>query len=54
MVPGYPPTVELENLVLVPWVDDGRCKGGAQCRARLAYSMRATGIKAAGLVPAQS
>ena len=47
-VPGYPPAVALEGLVLVPWVDDGRCKGGPSCRARLAYSMRAT-----GLVPAE-
>jgi hypothetical protein len=53
-VPGYPPAVELEGLVLVPWVDDQRCKGGPQCRARLAYSMRATGIRPAGGLPAQS
>ncbi len=46
-VPGYPPAIELEGLVLVPWVDDGRCKGGGPCRARLAYSMRATGMKPA-------
>jgi hypothetical protein len=48
-VPGYPPAVELENLVLVPWVDDSKCKAGGTCRARLAYSMRATGLRAAGL-----
>jgi hypothetical protein len=48
-VPGYPPAVELEGLVLVPWVDDSRCKGGPSCRARLAYSMRATGIRPARL-----
>jgi hypothetical protein len=46
-VPGYPPAVELDGLVLVPWVDDSRCKGGATCRARLSYSMRATGLRPA-------
>jgi hypothetical protein len=49
-VPGYPPAVELDGLVLVPWVDDGRCKASGSCRARLAYSMRATGLRAAGAV----
>ena len=51
-VPGYPPAVELDGLVLVPWVDDGKCKGGPQCRARLAYSMRATGIRPAAAASA--
>ena len=51
-VPGYPPAVELDGLVLVPWVDDGKCKGGPQCRARLAYSMRASGIRPAAAAPA--
>jgi hypothetical protein len=51
-VPGYPPAVELEGLVLVPWVDDGKCRGGASCRARLAYSMRATGLHLAQIVQA--
>jgi hypothetical protein len=46
-VPGYPPAVELVGLVLVPWVDDRKCKGGGDCRARLAYSMRAEGVTAA-------
>lgn len=48
-VPGYPPAVELEGLVLVPWVDDSKCRAGGQCRARLAYSMRATGLRPAAL-----
>jgi hypothetical protein len=52
-VPGYPPAVELEGLVLVPWVDDGRCKGGDRCRARLAYSMRATGLHPAAAAASQ-
>lgn len=51
-VPGYPPAVELSGLVLVPWVDDRRCKGGNECRARLAYSMRADGIGPARLTTA--
>jgi hypothetical protein len=46
-IPGYPPAVELVGLVLVPWVDDRKCKGSADCRARLAYSMRADGVIAA-------
>ena len=46
-VPGYPAAVELVDLVLVPWVDDSKCKSGGNCRARLAYSMRATGIRPA-------
>jgi hypothetical protein len=48
-VPGYPPAVELTDLVLVPWVDDSKCKAGGTCRARLAYSMRASGLRPAGL-----
>ena len=43
-IPGYPPAVQLVGLVLVPWVDDRKCKGGGDCRARLAYSMRAEGV----------
>jgi hypothetical protein len=43
-IPGYPPAVELVGLVLVPWVDDRRCKGNGKCGARLAYSMRAEGV----------
>jgi hypothetical protein len=49
VVPGYPPAVELVGLVLVPWVDDRKCKGSADCRARLAYSMRAEGVIAGRL-----
>ncbi len=44
--PGYRP-VELVDLVLTPWVDDSRCKSnGHRCRARLAWSMRASGLVA--------
>jgi hypothetical protein len=41
-VPGYPPAVEFTNLTLTPWVDSMRCKGTPKCRARLAWSVRAT------------
>jgi hypothetical protein len=43
MVPGYPPMVEFTDLTLTPYVDSQKCKGtGSKCRARLAWSMRAT------------
>ena len=42
-IPGYPPAVEFGQITLTPYVDSQRCKGTAQkCRARLAWSMRAT------------
>lgn len=49
-VPGYPPRIEFADLVLTPYVDSQRCKGsdkGAhRCRARLAWSVRASGLSA--------
>jgi len=39
--------VEFEGLVVTPYVDNGRCNGQGRCNARMAYSLRATGIKAA-------
>jgi hypothetical protein len=52
VVPGYPPAVEFTDITLTPYVDSQRCKGTAsKCRARLAWSIRATGMteqKAAG------
>jgi hypothetical protein len=47
MVPGYPPAIEFAGLVLVPWVDDSRCRGTGTCRARMAFSMRASDVTAA-------
>ena len=41
--------VEFENLTITPWVDSGRCQGRGRCSARIAFSLRATGIKAARL-----
>ena len=43
-IPGYPPAVEFTDVVLTPYVDSQRCKGGAgvhKCRARQAWSIRA-------------
>jgi hypothetical protein len=44
-MPGYPPAVEFDGITLTPYVDSQRCKGsGPQCRARLAWSIRATAM----------
>jgi hypothetical protein len=40
-------TVEFEGLQVTPYVDTGRCQGKGRCRARVAFSLRATSIKAA-------
>jgi hypothetical protein len=52
-VPGYPPAVAFTDLVLVPWVDDSKCRtnAGGRCRARMAFSMRASTVVPAGEVP---
>ncbi len=40
--------VEIEGLMVTPYVDNGRCNGkNNRCQARMAFSLRATGIKAA-------
>jgi hypothetical protein len=40
--------VEFEGLMVTPYVDNGRCSGkGNRCQARMAFSLRAIGIKAA-------
>ena len=49
VVPGYPPAIEFADLVLVPWVDDSKCKGTGICRARMAFSMRASNVIAAAV-----
>ncbi|MCX2948136.1 MULTISPECIES: hypothetical protein [Lentzea] len=41
-----------EGLTVTPWIDDKGCRGGHvgerhRCRAKLGYSLRATGMKAA-------
>jgi hypothetical protein len=51
--PPVPPTgqpfelVEFDGLQVTPYVDSGRCQGKGRCAARMAFSLRATGIKAA-------
>jgi hypothetical protein len=39
--------IEFENLTVTPYVDNGRCQGKGRCQARIAFSLRATAIKAA-------
>ena len=48
-VPGYPPLVAFEGLTLTPYLDAQKCLGprrgeAHKCRARVAYSLRATGM----------
>jgi hypothetical protein len=51
-VPGYPPSIEFEGLTLTPYVDSQRCKAAGQCKARMAYSLRASSIKPAAALTA--
>ncbi|WP_422773657.1 hypothetical protein ACN28C_12585 [Plantactinospora sp. WMMC1484] len=52
-VPGYPPAIQFEGLTLTPYVDSQRCKASGQCKARMAYSLRATEmVPAVGLAAA--
>jgi hypothetical protein len=55
--PGSPfPQVEFDGLSLLPWVDGQRCKNkrhdDRECRGRVAYSLRATGMRPVGARPA--
>jgi hypothetical protein len=45
--------VEFEGLQVTPYVDTGRCQGKGRCGARMAFSLRATGIKASRSAAAQ-
>jgi hypothetical protein len=50
-VEGYPPEFELTGVTITPYVDTQRCRPPEQgkthqCRARLAWSIRATGLTA--------
>jgi hypothetical protein len=38
--------VEFEGLTATPYVDSGRCQGKGKCAARLAYSLKAAGVRA--------
>ncbi|MGH3220335.1 MAG: plasmid replication, integration and excision activator [Streptosporangiaceae bacterium] len=52
--PGAPFTpVEFEGLQATPYVDASRCKGEdkGRCRARQAYSLKATGVRAPARLP---
>ena len=46
--------VEFEGLTATPWVDTQRChaKDTGRCGARMAYSLKATGIRAPSRLPA--
>jgi hypothetical protein len=49
LVPGYPPAVEFTGVTISPYVDSQRCKAPEagrphKCKARLAWSIRATGM----------
>ena len=39
--------VEFDRLTVTPYVNTDRCSGSGRCGARMAYSLRASGIKAA-------
>ena len=38
--------VEFEGMTATPYVDTGRCQGKGKCAARMAYSLKATGVRA--------
>jgi len=45
VVPGYPPRVEFDGITVTPYPDANPCTGKSvphRCRARLAWSIRAT------------
>jgi hypothetical protein len=45
-VAGYPPAVQFDGVTLTPYVDSSRCAGnGPRCRGRLAFSIRAAGMR---------
>ena len=46
-VPGSPFTpVEFDDMTVFPYTDASRCQGTGRCNARVAYSLKATGIRA--------
>ena len=45
--PGSPFTaVEFDGMTATPYVDSARCQGTGRCGARVAYSFKATGVRA--------
>jgi hypothetical protein len=56
-LPGSPfPQVEFADLSVMPWVDGQRCKtrraDDRECRGRVAYSLRASDMRAVNVRPA--
>jgi hypothetical protein len=47
--------VEFEGLAATPWVDSSRCnaKETGKCGARMAYSLKATGVRAPSRLPSR-
>jgi hypothetical protein len=47
--------VEFEGLTVTPWVDSSRCqaKDTGKCGARMAYSLKATGVRAPSRLPSR-
>jgi len=49
--------VEFEGMQATPYVDASRCQGNGdgkhKCRARLAYSLKATGVRAPARLPSR-
>jgi hypothetical protein len=49
--------VEFEGMQAIPYVDSSRCQGNGdgkhKCRARLAYSLKATGVRAPSRLPSR-
>jgi hypothetical protein len=48
--------IEFEGLQATPWVDTGRCKAKetGRCGARMAYSLKATGVREPSRLPSRS
>jgi hypothetical protein len=56
-VPGSPfIPVEFDGMTATPWVDASRCraKETGRCGARMAYSLKATGVRAPSRLPIRS
>ena len=52
--PGSPfIAIEFEGLMATPYVDGARCKGDGKCGGRVAYSLKATGVRAPARLPSR-
>ena len=52
--PGSPfIAIEFEGLMATPYVDGARCKGDGKCGGRVAYSLKATGVRAPSRLPSR-